>query len=156
MGEDQEEIDRIKAEREEHIVLLDKGIEFRAGKKKYLLKQPYLSTMDHMASELIRLSVNQDRLDSDNPMEIFEEQKRMLKPNALVLARIIAVMYLSKDWKIRMFTWYYARKFANSITPSDMIKLTSIILKITNFPDFSNSIALLAVNRTTMPQAMED
>lgn len=150
------ELEAVIAEQDEQRVLLNQGIEFEIDGKKYLLKQPYLLTLDYAATEMIKLKFDKEALESESNLSIFEEQKRMVKPNARVLARIVAILYLKKRWKIRLFAGYYARKFENGLTPSDMMKLTSIIIKICNFPDFTNSIVLLAVNRTTAPQTMEE
>lgn len=152
----EEDFDYTAAEAREQQILLDKGITFKAGKKEYLIEQPYLGTLDYLAAELLRFELDRDKLSSDKPMEVFEEQKRMVAPNARRCARIVAIAVLNSKWKIKLLTWYYAQKFLWSIKPSDLMKLTSIILKASNLSDFSASIALLSVNRTTAPQAIED
>ncbi|CAG5072869.1 hypothetical protein DYBT9623_04409 [Dyadobacter sp. CECT 9623] len=152
----EENFDYIAAEVQQQQVLLDKGLTFKAGRKEYLIEQPYLGTLDYLAAELLRLDVDLKKLESKESLEIFEEQKRIVAPNARRCARIVAIAVLNKKWKIRFLTEYYAQKFLWSVKPSDLMKLTSIILRASNLTDFSASIALLSVNRTTAPQAIED
>ena len=152
----EENFDYNAAEAREQQILLDKGITFTAGEKEYLIEQPYLGTLDYLAVELLRLDVDLKKLESKLGMEIFEEQKRVVAPNARRCARIVAIAVLNSKWKIRFLTEFYAQKFLWSVRPSDLMKLTSIILKASNLSDFSASIALLSVNRTTAPQAIED
>ncbi|MCF2498402.1 hypothetical protein [Dyadobacter chenhuakuii] len=152
----EENFDYIAAEAREQQVLLDKGITFKAGKEEYLIEQPYLGTLDYLAEEFLKLDVQIKQLESKQSFEIFEEQKRMVGPNARRCARIVAIAVLNSKWKIMFLTEYYAQKFLWSVKPSDLMKLTSIILKASNLSDFSASIALLSVSRTTAPQAIED
>lgn len=154
--ENEEEFDYAAAEAREQNILLDKGLTFTAGKKEYIIKQPYLGTMDYLAAEFLKLSVDREKLSSEDSMVIFEEQKRMIAPNVNTLARIVAIAVINDFRKIPFLTWYYAFKFKWSVTPTDMMKLTSIILKASNLSDFTNSITLLSVNRTTAPQVIED
>lgn len=153
----EEEFDEKLAEQAELNILLERGLEFKAKGKKYIIQQPTLGTLDYLAEQLLNLKIDKSKLESDDPMEIFAEQKRMIKPNAKVLSRIVAIAVLNSKWKIRFLTGIYARRFYWSVTPGDMMKLTNIILKASNLSDFTSSIALLsATQRTTAPQAIED
>lgn len=154
---EEDEINAKKVEKQELDILLEKGLEFTAGGKKYTIKQPYLGTLDYIAEQLLKLHVNREILSSEDPMEIFAEQKRMIRPNAKICARIVAIAVLNSRWKIKFLAGLYARRFYWTVTPEDMMKLTNIILKACNLADFTSSIALLsATERTTAPQAIED
>ncbi|MDQ6482336.1 hypothetical protein [Dyadobacter sp. LHD-138] len=152
----EEDFDYKAAEHREQQVLLDKGLEFTADGKTYTIGQPYLGTLDSLAEEFLKLDMNSDLLDSTDVIGVFGEQKRMIKPNARRCARIVAISVLNSFWKIKLLTWYYTFKFYWTVKPDDLMKLTNIILRASNLQDFTNSIALMSVNRTTAPQAIED
>ena len=158
LEDENEDFDARAAEARELAVLLDKGFEFQVRKKKYLIKQPYLGTLDYLAEQFLKLDVNREILESGEGREIFDEQKRMLveRKNTRIAARIVSIAVLNSRWKITFLTWFYARMFRWSVTSSDLMKLTGIILRASNLQDFSTSIALMSVNRTTAPRAIED
>ena len=153
---EEDNFDKIAAEQAQQDVLLDKGLVFKAGKKNFYIKQPYLGTLDYLSAEYIKFDVNREKLSNEDSMVIFEEQKRMISPNAKICSRIVAIAVLNNPWKINFLTWIYAFIFRWTLTPKDLMKLTSIILRASNLQDFTSSIALLSVNRTTAPPAIED
>lgn len=151
-----EDFEKLIAEKKELEVLLDKGLVFSAGGKQYLIKQPFLGTLDYLSNEFLKLDFNSENLNSDNPIKVFDEQKRIVQPNVKICARIVAIAVLNSRWKIKFLTGWYAAKFRWSVTPEDLFKLTNIVLQASNLRDFTNSIALLSINRTTAPAAIED
>lgn len=148
--------DPTEAEQNELGILLDKGMTFKIGKKSYLIKQPYLGTLDHLANQFIKLDVNQTQLISEMPQEVFNEQKRMLLPNLHTCAKIIAIAVLRTKWRITFLTPFYAWKFFWRLTPGELAELTNVVLKASNLPAFTNSIILMSINRTTAPQVIEN
>lgn len=149
--------DEVAAEREQLRILLDEGLDFEADGKKYHIQQPYLGTLDYLSREFLNLSINRDLLgEHANYMQIFDEQKRMASVNVKTCARIVAIAVLNSKWKIKLLTPWYAQMFLWSVKPDDLMKLTNIILQSMNLRDFTSSIALLSINRTTIPQAMEE
>ncbi len=166
---EENDFDYIAAEAREQQILLDKGITFTAGNVEYLIKQPVLGQLDKLSELFLKLDLNKEKLASENSMEIFEEQKRMIGKNARLLARIIAIAAvdhigvprgmwerLLKRVRINFLVRKYTEQIYWNVRPSDLMKLTTIIFKASNLSDFSASIALLSVNRTTAPQAIED
>lgn len=144
-----------EAEAREQQILLGRGFEFVVGKRKYTIRQPYLGTLDHLAEQFLKLDLNKEKLQSEDPMEIFGEQKRLVRPNASILARIVAIAALNSFWKIKLLVPIYTLYFRWNITPEDLMKLTGIVIRASNLQDFTASIALLSVNRTTAPKAIE-
>ncbi len=157
MFEENEDFDARAAEAREQAVLLNKGFEFEVRGKKYLIKQPYLGTLDYLAEQFLKLDVNREILESGKGQEIFDEQKRMLldKKNTRIAAKIVAIAVMNSWWKINILAPFYARYFKWAINSQDLMKLTGIILRASNLQDFSTSIALMSVNRTTAPRAIE-
>ena len=51
------ELEAVIAEQDEQRVLLNQGIEFEIDGKKYILKQPYLLTLDYAATEMLKLNL---------------------------------------------------------------------------------------------------
>lgn len=148
--------DPIEAEQNELDILLDKGMIFKIGKKSYLIKQPYLGTLDYLADQFLKLDIEKAQLIADSPQEVFNEQKRALKPNLITCARIVAIATLNSRWKIKFLTWFYTKYFLWNITPSSLAKLTEVVLKASNLPAFTNSIILMSINRTTAPAMIEN
>jgi len=151
-----ENFDAFAAEIKETEILLNKGMVFEAGGKKYLIKQPFLGTLDYLSAEYLKLDINIPVLDSQEFKDIYEEQKRSIHPNVKTAARIVAIAVLNSKWKIKFLTSWYARLFLWSITPADLFKLANIVMRASNLRDFTSSIALMSINRTTAPQAIED
>jgi hypothetical protein len=147
--------DPIEAEERELEILLDKGMIFKVGKKTFHIKQPFLGTLDYLSEQFIKLDINKAQLIADSPQEVFEEQKRILRPNVVICARIVALAVLNSRWKIKFLTWFYTKYFLWRITPSTLAKLTNMVLKASNLPDFTNSIILMSINRTTAPAVIE-
>lgn len=148
-NETQAEINQLTA-------LLDLGVDLTLRGKTYKFKQPYAYTLDCMAAVLIKMDVNADIMKGKNLLDIFNEQKRMLSgKNLKLFARMAAIAYLVEPWKIRLLTPYYTYLFYTSMTPADMQKLTNILLQQMNLSDFTNSIVLMSINRTTAPQTVE-
>lgn len=161
------DLDHLEAEIAEQNILLDKGLTFYAGDKKYLISQPRLGQLDKMASELIKLDVEKAELESEDWIRRFSEQKRIIKPNVKTAARIVAIATV-KHYRPNKYLhlWYglkenylvrqYTKRFLWELSPADLFKLIQVVLKASNLGDFTSSIALLSTNRTTAPQAIED
>lgn len=164
-----DDFDPAVAEIRELQILLGKGMEFTAGGKTYLIQQPVLGQLDRLSEQFLNLELNPDKLSSSDPMEVFGEHKRMVARNVKTCARIAAIAavdhkgipkskigWLIKAVRLKITVAYFAHVFYWSMTPADLLKLANIILRVSNMPDFTNSIALMSVARTTAPQAIED
>src|SRR5215217_106458 len=150
--------DEVKAERDQLKILLDEGLEFEAGGKTYLIQQPYLGTLDYLSLEFLKLDIDKEILGSEHASHLqrFEESKQVVRKNAKIASRIVAIAVLNSRWKIKFLTPFSASIFLWKIKPDTLLKLTNIILQSMNLEDFTSSIALLSTSRTTIPQAMEE
>lgn len=161
------DFDATQAEINEQNILLDKGLVFTSNGKEYHIAQPRWGQLDKIAAEQIKLDINTADLESEDWTKRFNEQKRVVHPNAKICAKILAIATVSHHRpNIDLYFWYaikerylvnrYTKRFMWELTPSDILKLTTIVLKASNYADFTSSIALLSLNRTTAPQAIED
>lgn len=152
--------DRIKAERAALDSLLDKGLEFKIERKPLFgfikrkpriirINQPFLGTLDHLSRELLDMEIDEEKIKAAP----IQESRRLALLNARRAARVVAIAYLNSKWGIRFLAGVYTRYFLWRITPSKLYQLAMIISTISNVADFTNSIRLLSVARTTEPKA---
>lgn len=155
---EEDNIDKKQAEGNELKVLLDKGITFKAGKKEYLIKQPYLGTLDYLSDEYLKLDIDIHTINqSEDFFQRFNEQKRIIKPNVKIAAKVVAIAVLNSRWKIKLLSGIYSRIFLWNLTPELLLKLVEIIIQSSNLKDFTSSIIYLSISpRTTAPQVIED
>lgn len=144
------------AENIELDLLLDRGVEFTVAKKgflkkkkerKFLIKQPYLGTLDILSSLFLRMELNENELNSD-PLG---ETKRLINRSAKDCAMVVAVAILNDKWKIKFFKKRLANYLLWRVTPQKLWQLTLIINNMSNLWDFTNSIRLMSGARTTAP-----
>lgn len=154
---DNKKID-IEKERAALNTLLDKGLEFETGRKffgkvlkprKWIISQPYLGTMDHLTDLFLQMNFDEELIRID-PMQ---EGRQLAYKNSRIMAKVVAISVLNSYWGIKLFSGLLARYFAWKITPSKLFQLAMIINTITNVGDFTNSIRLLSLVRTTAPKA---
>lgn len=138
--------------------LLDKGLEFEVPRtlfgfnrkpRKFTIRQPYLGTMDELSEILLTMDMDEETLKA-NPME---EGRKLAYKNARKMARVVAIAVLNNRIGIKLFSGILASYFAWKVTPSKLFQLAMIINTITNVADFTNSIRLLSLVRTTAPKA---
>lgn len=143
--------------------LLEQGVTFTLPKRSilrrfgppertFLLRQPYLRTMDRLSLEWLKIDVSLENLKSD----WVAEGKQLAAKHALRMARIIAVAYLNSEWKIKLFGWLIAYYFSCRITPQKLLSLTILINETSNLVDFIGSTRLMSANQpTTTPARVE-
>jgi hypothetical protein len=144
--------------------LIEQGVTFTIPKRSllrylgkpertFLLRQPYLRTLDRLSKEWIKIDVSLDKLRED----FVAEGKQMALQHAIRYSRIIAISYLNSEWKIRLFGWLVAYYFSCRITPQKLLSLTLLINETSNLVDFINSTRLMSANRaTTTPARVEN
>lgn len=149
---------KIEKERAAINTLLDKGLNFEVprslfGRKRkprvFTIRQPYLGTLDSLSELYLQMGFSEEALKA-NPMQ---EGRKLSAENAKIMARVVAVAVLNSYWGIRLFTGILARYFLWRVTPSTLFQLAMIINTISNVADFTNSIRLLSLVRTTQPKA---
>lgn len=159
---DEQSFDALQAEKNELDLLIDRGVEFTTprmitglfSKKKervHLIQQPYLGTLDRLSAEFIQMDFSETRLKED-PMN---ESKRLTLANARRCARIVAIAVLNNEFKIRFLTSFLTWYLLWRVTPSKLLQLTLLINSMSNVGDFTASIRLLSVARTTAPDRIE-
>lgn len=131
--------------------LIDQGMVFEVGKKKYQIKEFYAGTLDILSSIFIEMQIDQSALEEG----FMAEAQRITKRNAKLCAKALAVAVLNNKWKILFLTPFLAKRFLWSITPSRLMKAAIIIAQMSNFGDFIGSIRLIAGVRTTKPNPIE-
>ena len=154
-----DERQKIDKEREALNALLDKGIKFEIPRRKmfgrerkpryFTIRQPYLGTMDHLAELFLEMNMNEDLIKAD-PLA---QSRKLAYENSRRMSRVVAIAVLNSYWRIKLFSGILSRYFRWKITPSRLFQLTMIINTISNVGDFTNSIRLLSIVRTTEPKA---
>lgn len=152
------DFESVKAEKNELNVLIDKGFKFNIpkfwplslSKNKeftFVIKEPYLGTLDHLSGVSIDLQFNEDDIKEDP----WGESKRLAKDHVFKLAKVIAIAYLNNAILIRLFSNLLAFFFKWTVKPSKLYAYATYMNVISNFGDFTNSIRLISASRTTLP-----
>lgn len=149
--EEQPRLTPQEAEQNEIDTLIDRGMEFKVGKRSFVIHQPYYGTLDHLANIFIKMEVNMDKLDEDGALEA----KKMAAKYSKLCAEAVAVAVLRTKWRIRLFKRPLAQYFYWHITPRTMRELARRINAMLNMLDFTHSIVSMSATRTTMPETME-
>lgn len=157
-------LERLIQERSQQAVLLEKGLTFttpirsllryvsKNGQRTWLLKQPYLGTLDYLSAEYIDMDLSEARIKE----EALPEARRLVHHNARRMARIVAIAWLNDRWGIKLLTGVVSTYLRWRLTPQTLYQLALIIQELSNHMDFINSIRLMAVaTRTTTPVLME-
>lgn len=147
-----EDKEQLKLEANEAKKLIEEGVEFEVGRRKYKIKEFYGGTLDILSGIFIQMQFDEDVLQA-NPIG---ESKNITKKSIRLCAKALAVAVLNNKWKIRLFAPFLANKFLWNITPSRMFKGAVIIAQMSNFGDFINFIRLTAGVRTTKPNLIEE
>lgn len=143
--EQQNVLEKIELDR-----LLDRGVEFELGKRKYILKEFYGGTLDALSAEFIKLELKQ----TDTEIAT-QEFNHFVNSNTKTWARVIAIAVLNSKWKIKFLTGIMARRILWAYKPSDLKGLVDIIATMCNYKDFIHSSVLIAGIRTTKPKTEE-
>lgn len=140
--------------------LLNNGISFEMPRKgllkyilgktkKYIIRQPYLGTLDYITKEYLSMNVDEKVLKSAT----IEESWQLTANHTQAMARIIAIAILNSKWRIKFLTGYLSRKLMWELNPSKLRSISVLIAAISNTADFTNSIRLMSGMRTTAPKA---
>lgn len=178
---------KISAERKELNALINKGVTFevevpkfvrRKGifgrlrkpiktteKRKLVIQEPTLSTLDRISAEQIELRIDENVMSTENGIA---EAKKLVNQHGRRMARIVALAVMGQDYAQAMQSGShisYKLKdkeldeltdliFAN-VKPSMLMQLTVLVNTMSNLGDFMNSIRLMSAARTTMPIRIE-
>ncbi|OQA66929.1 MAG: hypothetical protein BWY38_01639 [Ignavibacteria bacterium ADurb.Bin266] len=135
--------------------------------KKFKIEEPTLGTLDRLSSEWIEFAIDEASLKSDDTMQ---KARTIVKNQALRCAKVIAIAVLGSDYLIPKWSKngivkyvedkkqleYLTNLFARTIKPSSLYQLTILINAMSNLGDFLNSIRLMLIDRSTMPNRIEE
>jgi hypothetical protein len=147
----------MEKEKKELDILIDRGVKFtttkkilRFGKKEreWVIKQPYLGTLDHISSVSINMKIDESLI-QENPLL---ESKIIALENAKHASKVVAIAVINNYNGIKLFSGLLARYFMWRLTPSKLLQIALLIQSISNFSDFTNSIRLMTASRTTKPR----
>lgn len=135
-------------------------------KRTFKIGELTLGTLDRLSAEWIEFEISEKELATDDRMKA---AKALTYEHSLRCAKIIALAVLDSDYLVPVhsggFIKYREDKkklqeltdlFARTIKPSDLFYLVSIINLMSNLGDFTNSIRLMEVARTTAPDRIEE
>lgn len=118
--------------------------------RKLTIYKPYLYTMD-VASELkLQIEINLSNLEK-NPIKF---SNKVIKDNAKLMARIMAVYLLNRSWKIKYFSGIVARYLMTHIDAEKLNTICQLVFEMENAANFIDSTVLMSgADRTLKPKA---
>lgn len=135
-------------------------------KRSYKIGELTLGTLDRLSAEWIEFEINEQEMATDDRMKV---AKSLAYNHSLRCAKIIALAVLDSDYLIPVHSGGFVKYkedveklkeltdlFARTIKPSELFYLISIINLMSNLGDFTNSIRLMEVARTTTPDRIEE
>lgn len=151
--------DKITEQAAANTLLLQKGVELQIGKKTFIIRQSFLSTLYKLSSLFLSIPVDEEKLSSEGWLE---ESKSMYQ-YAPTLAKIVAVAIINRGmsaypgsirWAItRLRIWWLSKYIMNNITPDVLANASNLIIyKMNNLVDFMISIRLMSGVRITAPK----
>lgn len=135
-------------------------------KRSFKIGELTLGTLDRLSAEWIEFEISEKELATDDRMKV---AKALTYEHSLRCAKIIALAVLDSDYLVPVHSGGFIKYredveklqeltdlFARTIKPSDLFYLVSIINLMSNLGDFTNSIRLMEVARTTTPDRIEE
>ena len=135
-------------------------------KRSFKIGELTLGTLDRLSAEWIEFEISEQDMATDDRMKI---AKSLAHDHSLRCAKIIALAVLDSDYLIPVHSGGFVKYkedveklqeltdlFARTIKPSELFYLVSIINLMSNLGDFTNSIRLMEVARTTTPDRIEE
>ncbi|KAF5072889.1 hypothetical protein DSECCO2_197770 [anaerobic digester metagenome] len=135
-------------------------------KRTFKIGELTLGTLDRLSAEWVEFEINEQEMATDDRMKV---AKSLAYNHSLRCAKIIALAVLDSDYLIPVHSGGFVKYkedveklkeltdlFARTIKPSELFYLISIINLMSNLGDFTNSIRLMEVARTTTPDRIEE
>lgn len=135
-------------------------------KRSFKIGELTLGTLDRLSAEWVEFEISEKELATDDRMKV---AKALTYEHSLRCAKIIALAVLDSDYLVPVHSGGFIKYredveklqeltdlFARTIKPSDLFYLVSIINLMSNLGDFTNSIRLMEVARTTAPDRIEE
>lgn len=138
-------ISKEEAEKKESELLIQRGVVFDIGERKFEIKPLVFGTITHANKYAVDLKIN---LTSDDNASVFNEVGNNISP----LMNFIAVCILHSRWKIILFrnllAWYLKWK----LNPEKALKIAMVILQMYDIKNFITSIRLIGQMTITSPK----
>lgn len=136
-------------------------------KRKFTIEETCLGTLDRLSSEWIEFAADDILFQSNIDLK---QAKQLSGEHCLRCAKIIAIAALGRDYFVPKITRSCVIQhvkneeqlaqltdlFYRNIKPSQLYQLVISLNAICNLGDFVNSIRLMVVERTTMPNRIEE
>jgi hypothetical protein len=135
-------------------------------KRSFKIGELTLGTLDRLSAEWIEFEISEKDMATDDRMKV---AKSLVHDHSLRCAKIISLAVLDSDYLIPAHSGSIVKYredneklqeltdlFARTIKPSELFYLVSIINLMSNLGDFTNSIRLMEVARTTTPDRIEE
>jgi len=159
----EEQFDALQAEINESRILIEKGVQFKVKKqsllkylsknqeRNFIIQQPFLGTLDLISELFLKINFDEELIKA-NPLS---ESKLLVSKTAKICSLVVAISVLNNRILIKLFSKILASYFLWRLKPSDLFNIALIINQINNYGDFTNSIRLMSIIRTTAPNLIE-
>ena len=132
---------------------------------KFTIQEPTLSTLDRLSAEWVEFAIDEQELQKPESMKA---ARTLAHFHARRAAKVVAIAALGEERLIPKpckagTIWVEDEKrleeltdlFARKIKPSRLHQLYNIVNTMSNLGDFVNSIRLMSIERTTVPNRIE-
>lgn len=133
--------------------------------RKFTIQEPTLSTLDRLSAEWVEFAIDEQELQKPESMKA---ARTLTHFHARRAAKVVAIAALGEERLIPKpckagTIWIEDEKrleeltdlFARKIKPSRLHQLYNIVNTMSNLGDFVNSIRLMSIERTTVPNRIE-
>lgn len=133
--------------------------------RKFTIQEPTLSTLDRLSAEWVEFAIDEQELKKPESMKA---ARTLAHFHARRAAKVVAIAALGEERLIPKpckagTIWVEDEKrleeltdlFARKIKPSRLHQLYNIVNTMSNLGDFVNSIRLMSIERTTVPNRIE-
>lgn len=133
--------------------------------RKFTIQEPTLSTLDRLSAEWVEFAIDEQELQKPESMKA---ARTLAHFHARRAAKVVAIAALGEERLIPKpckagTIWVEDEKrleeltdlFARKIKPSRLRQLYNIVNTMSNLGDFVNSIRLMSIERTTVPNRIE-
>lgn len=127
--------------------LLERGVKVKIGRFNFVIKEPYLGTLDYISKYNLDMAYDEQKLEQNERYEAHN----VVRSGADNWPYVLACMILNNKTKIRLFGRILATYIRANIKPSDCVELIQITTKMQNLELFIATIKLMSGVRTTKP-----
>jgi hypothetical protein len=113
-----------------------------------VLRQPNMGTLLHFSTEALKSKMDVSRLKSGEIMEALT----MVHENAVPVSRMLAYLFLRSEWKIKLFTRWYAHYLLWALTPTRQAEIYMLAVAFGRMEDFTTTIRLIEAMKMTTPK----